>query len=578
MFLKYLKISKGSVIIRDIQFKKGINLIVDESIGKITGNNVGKTTILKLIDYCFGADPKIIWMDPENKSQEYLLVKNYLIENKILITLCLTADLDDENARNIVIERNFISRGKEVIRKINGISYKDEVFEEKLKEAFFPDLKAQKPTFRQVISHNFRYEDFSVTNTLKTLHTFTTDAEYETLYLFLLGCDFTEGNEKQQILEKINQEENFKKRLEKHQTKSTYETTLALIEQDIEKLNKKKINLNINTNFENDLNSLNSIKYAINKISSELSNLNIRKELILEAEEALEASKSNIDIQQLKQIYEQARDNIGDLQKSFEDLLIYHNQMINEKVKFITNELPQINSQINEKNNNLNNLLTQEKELTDIISKSDTYEELEKLILETNEKYRLKGECENKITQLNEVENNLAVYNDILQSIDKGLFSEEFEKKVKIQVYKLNAYFSAISDLLYNEKYALTYDIKNKNGKRLYKFSTYIPYGPNVGSGKKQGEISSFDISYILFADEENIPCMHFILNDKKELMHDNQLIKITELVNNKGIQFVTSILRDKLPNELNKQEYFIVELSVDDKLFRIESLQNDNE
>jgi hypothetical protein len=64
---------------------------------------------------------------------------------------------------------------------------------------------------------------------------------------------------------------------------------------------------------------------------------------------------------------------------------------------------------------------------------------------------------------------------------------------------------------------------------------------------------------------------MHFILNDKKELMHDNQLVKIADLVNKNEIQFVASILKDKLPDELNKKEYFIVELSEDSKLFRIE-------
>jgi len=65
---------------------------------------------------------------------------------------------------------------------------------------------------------------------------------------------------------------------------------------------------------------------------------------------------------------------------------------------------------------------------------------------------------------------------------------------------------------------------------------------------------------------------MHFLLNDKKELMHDNQLIKIADLVNKSNIQFIASILRDKLPDELNKQEYFILELSEDNKLFKIEN------
>ena len=37
------------------------------------------------------------------------------------------------------------------------------------------------------------------------------------------------------------------------------------------------------------------------------------------------------------------------------------------------------------------------------------------------------------------------------------------------------------------------------------------------------------------------------------------------------GIQFVASILKDKLPQELNKDAYIVVKLSQNDKLFRIE-------
>lgn len=37
-----------------------------------------------------------------------------------------------------------------------------------------------------------------------------------------------------------------------------------------------------------------------------------------------------------------------------------------------------------------------------------------------------------------------------------------------------------------------------------------------------------------------------------------------------KGIQFVASILKDKLPEELNREEYFVVKLSQGDKLFWI--------
>ena len=567
MFLKSLTISSPSEIIREIKFRMGINLIIDESEGQITGNSVGKTTVLKLIDFCLGANPKIIYEDPESKKEIYKIVKDFLITNNILITLCITEDLDDENSQTFTIERNFLSRSK-IRRIINGENYIENEFEPKLKELFFPEHTAQKPTFRQIISHNIRYKDLSINNTLKTLDKYTTDAEYETLYLFLLGCEFTKGNNKQEILSKIKQEDSFKNRLEKIQTKSAYEAALSLIEIEIETLNKKKANLNINEHFEADLEELNQLKYQINLQSSEISKLNIRKDLIHEAEKDLSSSASNIDLQQLQIIYNQAKINIASIQKSFEDMVQYHNQMIKEKVSYITKELPTLLKKIDEKNKALNELLKKEAELSAIISKSDSFEELESLIVELNEKYRNKGDYESTILQLEEVEKNLKSYNEELELIDNELFSDDFETTVKLQLNKFNKYFASTSNVLYGEQYALKYDkVTNRKGQRLYKFSAF---NLNFSSGKKQGEISCFDIAYTFFADEENIPCMHFLLNDKKELMHDNQLVKIADLVNRNNIQFVASILKDKLPDKLNNEEYFILKLSEDDKLFRI--------
>lgn len=570
MFLKSLTITKGVAVIRDIEFRKGINLIVDNSDAKITGNSVGKTTVLKLIDFCFGAEKNIIWIDPENKKDAYKLVKDYLIDNEVLITLVLTENLDDDSAPEIIIERNFLSSRSKVVRRINGVNLKDEEFEARLTEFLFPEHIADKPTLRQIISHNIRYKDLSLTNTLKTLDTYTSDAEYETLYLFLLGCEFTKGNSKQELIEKIRQEDTFKNRLEKVQTKSAYVVALSLLENKIAELNARKSSLNINENFENDLDKLNQLRYEINKLSSEISKLTIRKNLIFEAIEELDASHSTIDLDQLRQIYEQASSVLGKLQKSFDDMVVYHNNMIAEKKKFISTELPALGSKIDQKNVDLKNLLEQEAELAQTIAKSDSFEELESLIGEMNEKYRLKGEYENIIQQLTEVENNLSNYNKDLAKIDDELFSIDFEATVEQQLNKFNKHFASISELLYDEQYALKYEkAKNRKGQRLYKFSAF---NTNFSTGKKQGEISCFDIAYTLFADEENIPCMHFILNDKKELMHDNQLVRIAGLVKQKNIQFVASILRDKLPPELNNPAYFILELSEDDKLFRIEN------
>ena len=568
MFIKSLTITSGAKVIREIEFHKGLNLIVDESEHQITGNSVGKTTVLKLVDFCLGADKKNIYVDPETKRDEYKLVKDFLIENKVLITLTLTSDLDNDDANEIVIERNFLSSVKEGIRRINGRQILAENFEIELGKTLFHDHLDDKPSFRQIISHNIRYKDQNINNTLKTLDKYTSDAEYETLYLFLFGCEFTKGNSKQEILIKLKQEDTYKNRLEKNQTKTAYETALSLINNDIEELNKKKSSFNLNENFEKDLDKLNQVKYEVNKLSSIIGKLNIRKDLINETEAELKSSKANIDLRQLEIIYEQATSKVTAIQKSFSDLVSFHNTMIEEKVKFITKELPSLEKALAENNASLKKLLDEEKKLSAAISKSDSFGDLEKVIAELTEKYRKKGEFENIIEQLSEVDSNIKVFNQQLNEIDNELFSDSFEQIVKTQLNKFNKHFASISNELYGEQYAITYDIEtNRKGQRLYKFRCF---NANMSSGKKQGEISCFDLAYTIFADEENIPCLHFLLNDKKELMDDKQLVKIADFANRNNIQFVASILKDKLPDEIDKEEYFVVKLSQSDKLFRI--------
>ncbi len=256
------------------------------------------------------------------------------------------------------------------------------------------------------------------------------------------------------------------------------------------------------------------------------------------------------------------------IQKTFQELHDFHNQMVQSKIRFIAQDLPQIDARLAAHREHLNRRLVEEAELSAAFTQSDSFAVLEQLIVELNAKHQTKGGYENTLRQLSTVESKLSELNKELAAIDNDLFSDEFTMRIKEQVNKFNRHFSSVSYELYGEKYALKPDTKIVKGRRLCEFTAF---NTNFSSGKKQGEISCFDIAYTLFADEEDIPCMHFLLNDKKELMHDNQLLMIAKLVNARGIQFVASILKDKLPDELNKDKYVILKLSQDDKLFRIE-------
>ena len=571
MYLKSLQISSNNGTIRDITFHNGLNLIVDNTPSKNnkiqTGNNVGKTTVLKLVDVCFGANPKIVYQDAEDKNKEYVAVRDYLKDKAVSVSLELT-DSFETPATTILIERNFLQRTK-AMRMINGEQILDKDFEKTLLNLFFPEVIYSKPTFRQIISHNNRYTDDKIQYTLKTLDKYTKDTEYETLNLFLLGCDVSNGEQRQLLVEKIKQEESYKNRVENGMSLPTYKSALEQINSNIETLNRKKDDFGINADFEKDLGLLDEVRYKINSVSSEISILNIRRELIEESVAGFQAETSNIDTKELKTLYEEVKANISELHRTFEELVSYHNKMIQEKIKFISSELPILKSNIAAKQAELSDLLRQETEYTAKIAKYDSFETLEDIIEDLNNAHRQQGEYETVIRQLSEIDDNLTAYNNELKTISDGLFSDAFKADLEARIERFNKFFSAVSKELYGESYFLSYDIKENKGKKFYKFSAY---NMNLSSGKKQGEILCFDIAYILYARQENIPHLDFLLNDKKELLHGNQLEKVSDFVTKNNIQLVLTILKDKLPQSLVKDENIILELSQDDKLFRIEN------
>ncbi|AOV02145.1 MULTISPECIES: DUF2326 domain-containing protein [Delftia] len=575
MFLKSLRIENQDGLIRHIPFHAGLNLIVDETPSDSqhnTGNNVGKTTVLKLIDICLGADPRRVYTDLENAKSEYTEVKQFLIETQVLVTLTLCESFDVPSERDLIIERNFLPR-KNLVRRINGRNYTQEGFEEFLTNHLFPDHYGRKPTFAQIISHNIRYKEPSVSNTLKTLHQMTKDDEYEALYLFLLGCSFTDGERKQQLLAKLRSETTFKRQLESKQTKSAYRLSLALLMDEITELEAKRASFKQTSDVDVRIQRIAEIKYRKGVVASELSKVRLRRDLVREAVHEVSAQKSHIDIAELKKLYGEVSERFGSLTKSFEELVSFHNRMVDEKVRYIAKDLPHLEVQISAKQNELHALNRSESENIVEITETGTLEEIEAIVVRLNERHRMRGEFETVIEQISAVDDSILGIRSELAELDRSLFSKDATWAIEAQLAKFNRHFASVSDELYGEKYALKVDrVTNaKTSQQVYQFTCF---NTNFSSGKKQGEITCFDIAYTLFADEEGIPCYHFLLNDKKELMHDNQLQRIGKLVVSKSnhVQFVASILRDKLPPELNEEKYLVVKLSQDDKLFRIES------
>ncbi len=565
MFLKELKIENKSGEIRTIEFHKGLNLIVDETPEnnrKKTGNNVGKTTVLRLVDFCLGSDGKNIYQDSEFKEQENSVIKNFLIDTEVVVSLSIVDDLDFP-AESVFIRKNFLKRNKKV-QEVNEENIpNDKDFDLKLKELIFK-TSVEKPTFKQIISKNIRDEKNKLANIVKVLNAYTKTEEYEALFLFWLGINTDTHNHKELLVKEKTREESFQKRLKKEGELSLIEQQLELVNSKIEELQQAKSNYNFNQKFDEQIKELNDVKLRLSKLSTEFSRLNMRRELISESKADLEKEKTNINIGQIELLYKKASKLVPSIQVSFEETIQFHNDLIEEKIKYITKELPSLTGQLQSISKDVTGLRKREKQLSAFISASDYSEDYERILIELNSLFERKGTFEERKRYWITSNEKLERINSELESINSEINSKDNLIQKRITLF--NKYFTKISSELYGEEYLLS---TQKNDKGYDLIVTNIEGNPSTG--KKKGQIAAFDFAYILFSEEIDIRLVHFIMHDQLESMHDNQLSTIlVNLANTINCQFILPIVRDKIPSDVDIEKYIILRLSENDKLFKV--------
>lgn len=573
MFLKYLHITKNGQTLRKIDFKKGVNLIVDttpESKTKETGNDVGKTTVLRLVDYCLGSKGKDIYQGIEFKTTD-TNIEQFLINNRVEVSICLTNSLDDSNPKEIILKRNFLQR-KEKIASINGENYpniKDE-YNPKLNELIF-GIKSDKPTFRQIASRFIRNDALKMNNILKYLPS-TKDTVYETIFLYMFGVKGKNElfAEKQILDEQLKAEKNYLNRITGRQPATTIEQVLKTLQNDIFELNEKKKKFNVSPKYQEEFEKLKSIKEKINFVSSKLSEKQMRLNLLQENINDLKENLSTVDNEVLKAMYSETKSFIPELQKTFEDAVKFHNSLIKNKLKFISKDVPAIQNEIEDLKKQLSLELKNEETIGSKLSNTGSLSDYELLVEELNAKFEKKGQFEEKLEQIKSLEKSIKEKSEKLSEINTEIDKSEPELKNNISLF--NEYFRYYSKQLYNEDFVLSHYVD----KGIYKLRI-DNLDANTGDGKKKVQIAAFDLAYIAFTKEIGMKSLSFEMHDRIEGIHPHQLNTLFELVNSDKFngQYIVSVLKDKFSSDKLKkylEENKRLELSQNDKLFRIEN------
>lgn len=551
MYLRHLKIVEDSgVIIRNVKFKNGLNIVVDESKDE-KGNNVGKTTFLKLIDICLGAkDKKYIWTDNETGSTTTDL-KDYINDNRVYVELAV----DIDKATHL-LKVELYDRGS---RYINDERYSYNDYTEKLNQLFFSIQKP--PTFRQLISKFVRIKQKTDDHsTLKYLNQNTTNSEYRNIYEFLFKLDTLENStNKLQVNEKITKlKEDLANLFRLHQFKDLEDlkTRKKIVNNTVKEL-QAKIDTFIDTNnYKKTLKNVTEVKNKLNLLNDNINGALFKKskiEDILSKEE----HEEKIDLGILKEFYLELKKDFSDISKEFQDLVDFNTKIKQNKIKYYKKRIAEIESDIQEMQAQRDKLVNENKDAISLINE-DNFHEFDKYYQDLIKQSEMLGE-------LNKVE---SIYEDLTEQLKiEEEYLDEINKNSKLSrnnLYIFNKYFTKYSQEILDQRLYTSYQ---KDGFPIN--LSNVDHG--IGTGYRKTITLLLDIAYVSFINELKLNYPKFIVHDVLEIIDEHNFKKIINLVKSNRTQFIFGVLNEKIKNYtfINESDK-ILKLSKDDKLFKI--------
>lgn len=432
------------------------------------------------------------------------------------------------------------------------------------------DLDEHNPTLRQLIPKFVRVDNITSENMIKYLGNTTSNDTYDSIYLFLFRIIKNDLLSKKDTLSANLKEVETKIRLLQHDENISsldiLEQRKQLIDSDLVELSTKRKNLDYMETYKEELKNKRNIINSINEVEAEMQMLQFEIKQITVNIEKLENEKSNINHSQISYIYNEAKAYIGTVNKTFEDLLLFHNKMIQNRIDFVKDQLTIKEKRYTELEYGRDTLLEQNKNLTIDLLDEGLLEELNSI----NQKIEALVLEKGAINQTIKILTSAETLKDNLTNDIKQISQQMDSNNINDIIGKFNVYFSDYCEKLYGEKYLFVY---NSKWKEQNKFPVSLDlFKGNVGTGMKKGIIVAFDLAYIKFAEEMSIVSPRFVIHDKLENTHINQLRTIFELSRDINGQYIVPILRervDKIESALI-EECKVLELSKDEKFFKV--------
>ncbi|MEH8127391.1 DUF2326 domain-containing protein [Aeromonas veronii] len=565
MRLCKLQVIKNNNILREITFKKGLNLIVnvDSKVAR-SGNSVGKSTPSRLIDFIFMSSGDDIYTESEFR-KVIPEVAELIDENEIIIELYFVGF----DGKDHLIGRNLTRISKNSLFYINRERVSKASYQELVAQQIFGQ-REEKPSIRS-LSHKFiRNTNEKMQNTARFLHLNAKPDEYDQLYLFLFG--FIGLNLLKEKATLTNQIATKRKHLASYRSPHKESALLKMIkplevEESILKL--KISEFDFKDAQESSVKELVKIQGEISDLTIVYSELEAKSAYLSKSIDKLRKGASNIDGKELRDIYAEAGVAISDkLKRTYEDLVVFHNKILSNKINLILSELGVTKTHSEEIRIKINNLQAMESNVFRNIKEPDTLKSIGQMY---NELSLIREEIASTKTLLQKIEDTKSEIDSIESNKRKVVLKIQdniasLEKNIEV----FNRNFGDLSKLFYDERYIFDLSFDSEKGKCEF---DVVCVTPNSTGGKKKGELSAFDLAYINFVNEINLKRPTFIIHDSIEDVDINQIFDIFHAANNIEGQYIVSVLSDKISDsrfDAFKNNSVILELSESDKFFKL--------
>lgn len=545
MYLINLRVESVELgtVIRDIDFKKGLNLILDSGMNQTSGNDIGKTTFLRSIDFCLGANLDELYVDRDEDTVN-ADVKKFLIEREISFTLQIGTAIEQVE---YVLKRGFTGRldGKgnpEIIQSINSEIYKISKYRAALNSIMFQN--EDKPSFRDLIPKFIREDKHSVDSMLRYLGSYKSDNEYNSLHLILFGYKGAVSlQEKNELYYELKSLEN------KHSVYTSDYGNINKIEAELSvKANRQKIlsdeiesiqhGISKSGNIRDFLLQINEVTQRINALNTGIVETEIGIENIQLSIDRMSNAKTNIDLVAIKTLFEEANMFNLEIAEKFEATVHFHDTMLLNKIKFATRSLKKLSQKLAIMSSEKETLMNEYNfDKTDNSEFFEVLNEKNRALVEINSEIREKEAILEKIQNIEKRQLDIShSLNQLIEGIKKA------EATIKENINIFNTYFSSYSYNLYGEEQFLSLgdDISEP---------FVINNKANSGSGKKKAYITAFDLAYTAFINHIGLAYPKFVGEDLVELIDEPQLKVLFDISNSTNGQLIIPVLHSKVSN-----------------------------